>query len=961
MDSLRTILPDKEQLKSTFGLLPLVTVIADVNLDTWYVNDAWLSYTGKQLGDTAWQVSIHPEDLQGFLAKIKAGANQNQALKAECRVKQADGEYRLFAWQANPHYSETTQLAGYILSAIEIHDIVISADDHFARAGLLEREQALNEELAATNEEMSAANEELIATNEELQRAQNELSKFNSDLEGLVAKRTQSLLENEHRTRSMIENAPFPIGVYVGREMRIEFANKAITDVWGKGEDVIGKLYSDILPELHNQAIFQQLDDVFTTGVPFKAENQRVDIVVNGVLSSFYFNYNFNALRDQAGKIYGVMNTAANITELVKAKLKADQSEQELYNVILQAPVAMCLLYGPDHVVTVANDLMISLWGKPVQQVMHRPIFEGLPDAKGQGLEKLIHDVYTTGIPFRTTEHPVSLLRNGITEDVYQNFVYQPYYDHEGTVVGVIATTIDVTDHVMSRKLLEKSYEDQQEVGEELAASNEELAAVNEELTTINEDLTEAQEQLFRSEKLFKSIALNIPDSLILVIDTDQRFIAIEGDLMGKLGYAGTDYIGKRPQDVVSPERYEASRMLYERVLAGEKFSEERKSASGEDFIVHLVPLKDEADVVYAGLLIALDITKIKNAELHSAKLAAIVHSSNDAIVSKTLDGMITSWNKSAERIFGYAEDEMLGESILKLIPADRLEEEPTIIGRIRKGERVEHFETRRLKKDGSIIDVSLSISPVTDPQGNVIGVSKIARDISEKKLEETRKNDFIGMVSHELKTPLTSLSALVQVLNMKLKGSDDSFVTSATTKANIQVKKMTNMINGFLNVARLESGQLSIERQPFELRSLIDEVLSETRLVVPGHHFEFKPGPDLDIQADYDKISSVVSNLVGNAIKYSNRGTTVTVACSDLGSEVEVSVHDQGIGISHEDIDRLFDRYYRVQTNSTKHISGFGIGLYLSSEVIKRHDGKIWAESESGEGSVFKFRLPKN
>lgn len=161
----------------------------------------------------------------------------------------------------------------------------------------------------------------------------------------------------------------------------------------------------------------------------------------------------------------------------------------------------------------------------------------------------------------------------------------------------------------------------------------------------------------------------------------------------------------------------------------------------------------------------ASDISDIKSAEEKSAKLAAIVESSNDTVISKTLHGIVTSWNDSAERIFGYREDEMIGQPILKLIPEDRKDEETLILSRLSRGETVSHFETIRMTKNGTLIDVSLTISPVRDNQGRIIGLSKIVRDITEKKLEEQKRNDFVAMVSHELKTPLTALMGYHQLL----------------------------------------------------------------------------------------------------------------------------------------------------------------------------------------------------
>jgi two-component system sensor histidine kinase VicK len=229
--------------------------------------------------------------------------------------------------------------------------------------------------------------------------------------------------------------------------------------------------------------------------------------------------------------------------------------------------------------------------------------------------------------------------------------------------------------------------------------------------------------------------------------------------------------------------------------------------------------------------------------------------------------------------------------------------------------------------------------------------------DITEQKQDEQRKNDFIGMVSHELKTPLTSLNAYLQMLQSKAKGNEDSFTTGALDQSVRQVRKMTTMINGFLNVSRLENAKINIDRRRFELSDLVREVEVEITVMNSGHKFIFEPVLPTFVDADRDKIGQVMTNFISNAVKYSKPRSTVQVACVIENNDARFSVRDEGMGIKPEDKERLFERYYRVE--NAGHISGFGIGLYLCAEIISRHGGKIWLESETGQGSTFYFSLP--
>ncbi len=307
--------------------------------------------------------------------------------------------------------------------------------------------------------------------------------------------------------------------------------------------------------------------------------------------------------------------------------------------------------------------------------------------------------------------------------------------------------------------------------------------------------------------------------------------------------------------------------------------------------------------------------------------------------------------------------------------PADAADSEMTyadVFQRIHEAYRAAVGQAADLSmKDGALFQTEYPITRLDDQKtrwvrsigranldhdGRLVTFSGVIIDITEQKQDEQRKNDFIGMVSHELKTPLTSLYGYIQMLQLKSKQASDVFAPAALEKAINQVKKMTAMVNGFLNLSRLESGKIIVNKTPFQLDDLVKEMIEDAAVTQSSHQITFAPGEPVKVNADQDKISIVISNLLSNAIKYSPRSGKVEVVCEVKGNLVQVAVKDYGIGIRPQDIDKLFERYYRVENHN---ISGFGIGLYLSSEIIKRHDGQIWVESEEGKGSTFYFELP--
>jgi len=357
--------------------------------------------------------------------------------------------------------------------------------------------------------------------------------------------------------------------------------------------------------------------------------------------------------------------------------------------------------------------------------------------------------------------------------------------------------------------------------------------------------------------------------------------------------------------------------------------------------------------------------------ETQNALLAAIVNASDDTIVSKTLNGIITSWNASAERMFGYSSDEAIGRHISLIIPPSRLQEEDYIISQILAGQKVDHMETVRLTKDGREIPISLSVSPIRDSRGVIIGASKIARDISAQREAETvsqrfyeqlreldrQKDTFIGLASHELRTPLTSISGYLQILNRVNK--DDS-CQKYIDKALLQVKKMSDLVNGLLEFSRIETGRMRLSKTEFELQELIDESVVSVFPMQGKHKIILeRTANECVVYADRERIGQVLTGLLVNAIKYSPDRHEITLLLRPGKKTIKVGVKDEGVGIAAANLDQIFTRFYRSD-ETAPHISGLGIGLYLAREIINRHQGKLWVESEPGKGSTFWLSLPR-
>lgn len=358
--------------------------------------------------------------------------------------------------------------------------------------------------------------------------------------------------------------------------------------------------------------------------------------------------------------------------------------------------------------------------------------------------------------------------------------------------------------------------------------------------------------------------------------------------------------------------------------------------------------------------------------EEYSARLAAIVDSSDDAIASKTLDGIITSWNKSAEKIFGFRAAEAIGKPISIIIPPERRSEEMEVLRRITLGERVDHFETVRVRKDGSLVEISLALSPIKDREGRVIGASKIARDITAQKRAERElnalyqeteqanraKDEFLAMLGHELRNPLGALGNALHVLDQNVSADSNRFALDVMGR---QVRNLTRLVDDILSVGRIMTGKILLHKTPLDLSKSVNRTLSSMRS--SGLFDDHNVFLDLDavwIHGDEVRIEQILNNLVGNAVKYTPSGGRIRVSVGKEKGDAVIHVEDTGIGISEHLVPQLFELFVQGRRSLDRAEGGLGIGLTIVRRLAELYGGSAEAVSFGpNEGSRFTVRLP--
>ena len=362
--------------------------------------------------------------------------------------------------------------------------------------------------------------------------------------------------------------------------------------------------------------------------------------------------------------------------------------------------------------------------------------------------------------------------------------------------------------------------------------------------------------------------------------------------------------------------------------------------------------------------------------------LAAIIASSEDAIASKTLQGIVTSWNAAAERLFGFSAKEMIGQSILRIIPPELHSEEDRILEAIRSGRRIERYETVRVRKDGSRVHISLTVSPILASDGKIVGAAKIAHDITklhgliadrEALLESERsaraeaermsrlKDEFLATLSHELRTPLNAIQGWSELLQHP--GTDPQNLQRGLEAISRNVRIQSQIVSDLLDMSRVISGQVMLEVHPTSLQEIVGHAIDAIRPSADNKSIRIQTLIDSKIgqvRGDPTRLQQVLWNLLSNAVKFTPKGGRIKVVLERVDSHVEVTVEDTGIGIDPDFLPFVFDRFRQAESGLSRRHGGLGIGLSIVKSLVELHGGSVRAKSPGkDQGSTFTVALP--
>lgn len=615
----------------------------------------------------------------------------------------------------------------------------------------------------------------------------------------------------------------------------------------------------------------------------------------------------------------------------MKSFLEQNVSLESLITLFSQAPVAMCLLTGDDLIIENANPQILELWGRD-SSVIGKPLFEALPEVKSQGFVEIFDNVYRKGEIFKGDKLPVFLEKVGILEEHFFDFIYSPVYNDDKKIIGVSVVATEVTDQVISeRKLKESEYR-----FEDLIKNSDYSTAI------------------YRSEDLYIELAND------LMLKTWGKNASVIGlkleDALPEL--EGQPFIAILKDIFKTGKTYTATEDRVDLVVDGK--------LQTYYFNFSYKPLKNADGEVYAIYNMAVDVTDLviarEEIQKREEKFRDLADSMPQFVWTCDKDGELNYMNDNWYRYTGFDRNEKPYEGFKRVISPEVHEKVETVWAESIKTRTPFEMEYRFADPNnpGEYRWFLGRAVPTFDENGAVSQWIGTFTDIDDFKQLQTQKDNFLGIASHELKTPLTSLKIYTQYIEKNLIKQNDLKNAQVARKMDGQIDLLTILISDLLDVTKIQNGKIQLNESEFDFDKLAEEIISEQQMT-SRHKIILNQSHVGTVYADRHRISQVMSNLISNATKYSPDADQVIVSTKLLDNMVTFSVKDFGIGIPSDKQAKVFEQYYRVSGSKEHTFPGLGLGLYISSEIIKRSGGHIYVRSTEEKGSDFCFEIPKS
>ncbi|MHA3787046.1 PAS domain S-box protein [Flavobacterium hauense] len=781
--------------------------------------------------------------------------------------------------------------------------------------------------------------------------------------------------ESEGRFRSIIEEAPVATALYTGKELIVEVANNMMLDIWGVDNSVIGKPLSLVVPELEEQPFLAILDEVYRTGKTYEVKAGAAKLRTGGILGTYYFDYTYKPLFNPDGKVYGIINMATNVTQQVLSAQRIKESQKQILDSFEEAPVGIAVIDREDLTFTMANRFYGQLVGRDSHTIIGKSLFEALPELEGQGFDMLLNQVINTGVAYIANEVSVNLSRKNGLETIYVNLTYQPRFNDDKTVSGVLVVATDVTEQVHSRIKVEMS--------EAKLRSIIATAPAGIGLFVGRELIVEMPNQTFINivGKGWDIVGKPLREAMPELITHGQPFLKILDDVFttGKMYQSYGDQV-IIVQDGVTTYNY---------------------------YNITYTPLFDENNEVYAILDIAIDVTEAITARQKTEETGQALRGAIELAGLATWKFNIKENTFSYSQRFmdwlGFSEDTKTIDEAYNPLPADYVEMVDDAIktaiapGSTGKYEN-EHPIINRLTGQIRIIHAQAQVT--YDAAGNAEFLSGTAQDVTKERklqqeleflvkqrteeLEEANTDladainllqqnnkelqQFAYIASHDLQEPTRKISIFAKMLKENL-GQIDDKATTYLNKIHGSADRMSDLISDILAYSQLAKDQNLVT--DVDLNNVINETISDFELIIEQSGAEINYSGLPVIEAIPRQMSQLFVNLISNSLKYSRADvapviniTTTRISAEKTGMNTEVDMEyykiefsDNGIGFSQEYAGKIFNIFQRLHGKSE--YSGTGIGLSICKKIVQNHHGSIEAKADKGQGATFIVTLP--